>query len=139
MVTIRPYTSSDYENLKALLEEAGLFAETWESPENLDSMLKSNPDGILVGLDGNQLVSSIFSTPYGTKVMFFFRLAVALTHRKQGIATQMLQAAEKNARDKGCIEVCLFADESNDELQQFYKKRDFVTSPAAYTCFWKEI
>ncbi|MBP9700507.1 GNAT family N-acetyltransferase [Candidatus Woesebacteria bacterium] len=138
MVTIRPYTTADYDQLVLLLQEAELFASTWESKENLESMIKDNPNAVLVGVDGDTIVASVFSLPYGKKITFFYRLAVKKSHRNQGIATAMLEHAEKAAKAQGVIETCLFADTHNEMLQAFYRKRGFVTSEHTYTCFWKE-
>lgn len=137
MVTIRQYQPSDYDAVKSLLSEAGLFAPTWESPENLDGMIKANPNGVLVGVDGDNLVANIFSVPYGSRIMFFFRLAVRKDYRNQGIATEMLRAAETKAKENGFLETCLFADFHNPMLQAFYKKRQYETDTEAFTCFWK--
>lgn len=139
MVTIRPYQTSDYDSLKRLLQEVHLYADTWESPENLESMVAANPTAILVGVEGLNVVSSIFSINYGSKVVFHFRLAVAPQHRNQGLASKMIATAEQHAREQGAIETCLFADAENAMLQHFYPKRGFVTGEHNYTCFWKEL
>lgn len=138
MVTIRPYTTADYDQLVILLQEADLFASTWESKENLESMIQGNPNAVLVGVDGDTIVASIFSLPYGKKITFFYRLAVKKSHRNQGLATSMLEYAEKVAKNHGAIETCLFADAHNEMLQTFYRKRGFVTNEHTYSCFWKE-
>ena len=138
MVTFRSYQPSDYDQVCQLLKEADLFAPTWESKENLDGIMQSNPNGIIVGVHNEEVIANIFSIPYGNKIMFFFRLAVKKDYRNQGIATKLLDYAQQRAIESGCVETCLFADAAQEQLQQFYTKRGFVTSSHTYTCFWKE-
>lgn len=138
MITIRPYLPSDYNHVKALLQEADLYADTWESEDNLASIVKSNPDSIIVAEDQGKIVGNIFRIAYGEKISFLFRLAVKKEYRNQGLATRMLAYVEDRARKKGIVELCLFADETNKDLQLFYKKRGWTSSQHPYYCLWKE-
>lgn len=138
MVTIRPYRPTDYPQIVALLTEANLFDDTWESEQNLASMIKVNPDSIIVAVAEDKIVGNIFLIPYGDKISFLFRLAVKQEYRHQGIATQLLNYVEDLAGKKGIIELCLFADETNKDLQAFYKKRGWTSSKHPYFCLWKE-
>ena len=139
MITIRSYQPTDYLQVIALLAEANLYADTWESEENLSSMVMANPDSIIVAVDQNKIIGNIFLIPYGAKIAFLFRLAVKKEYRHQGVATQILNYIEDMARKKGIIELCLFADEANKDLQSFYQKRQWISSKHPYYCLWKEI
>ncbi len=139
MITIRPYQSTDYSQVIALLQEADLYADTWETEENLASMVKANPESVIVAADENKIIGNIFLIPYGAKISFLFRLAVKKEYRHQGIATQILSYVENLAHKKGIIELCLFADETNKDLQSFYQKRGWTSSKHPYYCLWKEV
>lgn len=139
MITIRSYQPADYSQVVTLLQEADLYADTWEAEENLTSMVVANPDSIIVAVDQNKIIGTIFLIPYGAKIAFLFRLAVKKEYRHQGIATQILNYVEDLAHKKGIIELCLFADEANKDLQVFYQKRGWTSSKHPYYCLWKEI
>ena len=139
MVTIRTYQHTDYPQVITLLQEADLYADTGESEENLASMVKANPESILVAVDQDKIVGNIFVIPYGANISFLFRLAVKKEYRHQGIATQILGYVEDLVHKKGVVELCLFADETNKDLQSFYKKRGWTSSKQPYYCLWKVI
>lgn len=138
MIKIRNYQPSDYPQIKANLEEADMFDEIWDSEENLQGMIKNNPEAILVAEDG-EVIGNIFFVPYGSKVGYLFRLAVKKEYRQKGIATQLIEKAIESARRKGFIEIALFADSDKKNLLNFYQKRNFQKSKDSLYCFWKSI
>lgn len=139
MITIRSYQPTDYSQVITLLQEADLYADTWESEVNLTSMVEANPNSIIVAVDQDKIIGNIFLIPYGAKISFLFRLAVKKEYRHQGIATQILEYVEDLAHKRGIIELCLFADETNKGLQSFYQKRGWSSSKHPYYCLWKEL
>lgn len=139
MITIRNYTDDDYQGVKALLQEADLFASTWDSQENLKGMVLKDPESVLVAVDGNVIVGNIFITPFGTKVAHVYRLVVKKEYRKKGIASQLIKTAEGIIKKKGGVEIGLYVDTQNSELKEFYKKKNFKTSNKEFIHIWKEL
>jgi len=139
MITIRNYRDADYPGVQALLQEADLYASTWDSRENLKGMILQDPESVLVAVDGDVIVGNIFITPFGTKVAHIYRLVVKKEYRKRGIASQLIQKAESIIKKKGGVEIGLYVDTQHDELKAFYKKRNFKTSGKEFIHMWKEL
>ena len=139
MISIRNYTNDDYQGVKALLQEADLFASTWDSQENLKGMILQDRESILVAVEGNVIVGNIFIIPFGPKVAHLYRLVVKKEYRKRGIASQLIQKAESIIKKKGGVEIGLYVDTQHEELKTFYKKRNFKTSGKEFIHMWKEL
>ncbi len=139
MVKIRNYQKIDYPKIRAILKEANIFDEVWDSGKNLSGMVEKNPNSILVAEKDGSIVGNIFLVSYGARVLYLFRLTVKRTFRKKGIATQLINRAIKIAEEQGAVEVGLYADSDNKELLSFYKKRDFKKSKKRYYYLWKEL
>jgi hypothetical protein len=44
MIKLRNYKKTDYLSVKAILQEANLFNDVWDSEENLAGMVKKTPN-----------------------------------------------------------------------------------------------
>lgn len=139
MITFRNYQTRDYPFVKSLLQDANMFADTWESEENLEGMIKYDPESIIVATDGDKIIGNIFIIPYGSKIAHLYRLVIEKDYRNKGIATKLLEYVEKIVKKKGIIELSLYADFNDSELSSFYEKKGFVTSNHPYICMWKEL
>lgn len=137
MIEIRDYNKNDYTNLLTLLKTSGLFDEEWDSEENINGVAKKVDDGVLLAFDKDTLVGSIFCIPYGSKTMFFFRLVVKENYRNQGIASHLLDTAQKMFDKKGYTEFGVFVDGRNSNLQNFYMKRNFTRSTKQWIYMYK--
>lgn len=136
MVTIRSYRSSDYPTVKKLLEEAEFYNNLWDSKENLVGIIENN--AILVAEENGNVIGSMYIIYFGKKVAYFFRLVVAKEFRNHGVATQMLEYAQKFVKEKGFEEFGMYVNASDVALQEFYKKRGFITSGRAWIYMRKE-
>lgn len=105
--------------------------------ENLLGMVTKEKDSIFVALDHKKIVGHVFIIPFGTKVAYIFRLAVCKEYRKKGIATLLISHAEAMYASKGVVEFGLYVDATNISLQDFYKKREFITSNKQWIYMYK--
>ncbi|HUD09188.1 MAG TPA: GNAT family N-acetyltransferase [Patescibacteria group bacterium] len=136
MIKFRNYLPEDYRYVKEILQEAGLFYESWHSEKNLSSMIKKDPELVQVAFQ-DKVVGCMLIVPLGAKVAYFFSLAVKKEFRNQGIATNLIKHAEEIMRKKGASELGLLVLSENKELVNFYKKRGFNTSGKNYFYMWK--
>lgn len=136
---IRNYKSDDYFIVASILKEANLFDEIWDSEQNLDSMISKDSESILVAEIDGAIVANLFIVPYGNKVSYLFRLVVKKDFRKQGIASGLIEKANKIAKQRKVSEVGLYVDSNDKELQGFYKRRGFNISEKSYNYMWSEL
>lgn len=139
MITVRPYTSDDYGDIRSILEPETMWDEGWEDKDNLEAMIASDPQSILVATRAGVIIGCLFLIAHGKKVRFIFRLAVSPQWRRHGVGSLLLNAAEAIAKSQGVIELALFADDQKEEVKQYYTRRGFVSSKHAYKCFWKPL
>jgi hypothetical protein len=78
MITIRGFIESDYSELISILKEENLFDITWDSLENIKGILTYDPQSVLIALNNNKVIGSLFIVPYGAKVAYLFRLTVKI-------------------------------------------------------------
>ena len=102
-------------------------------------MSAKNPWSILVAEDRDEILGNILIIAYGKKVSYLFRLAVRKEYRNQGVASALIQKAEEIVRQGGSVELGLYVDSGNIDMQDFYKKRSFKISPKSYFYMWKEL
>ncbi len=122
---IRAYSSADYEAVKALIMEGNLYFEEQDSAEKLEMKISHDPESILVAEVDSQVVGTVFIVEDGGWVAFVFRLVVSKTHRGKGIATALLDKATEIIRERGHNDVTVLVDEDDEELQQFYAKKEY--------------
>ena len=138
MISIRNYRKADYQQVKTILQEVNLFDKVWDSEENLSGMIKKDSQSIIIAVDKNTIVGQVIIIPYGTKVEYLFRLAVKKEFRKQGIATLLINSANKIAKKRKISEVGLYVEACNKKLQSFYQKRGFKISSKQYYYMWQK-
>ncbi|MEK9179653.1 MAG: GNAT family N-acetyltransferase [Patescibacteria group bacterium] len=138
-IIVKNYSDNDYTSIKNILQEAQLFDETWDSPENLFGMIKQHKDAVLIAVVGKNIVGVVYLIPFGPKFIQLFRLAVKKEYRNLGIATKLLNKAHEVAKKRGVLETGLFVESVKSDLQSFYKKRGFGGSKKEYVFMWKAI
>ncbi len=138
MIEIRFYNNSDYDAVKQVLQEADLFDETWEAPENLARKIEKDKESILVAADGERVIGCVFIVEDGWTATIW-RLAVRKDQRRQGIGKQLMEKAEEIVRARGLKEVALLVNTNNQTLKNWYTKQNYEASPSDYTFMYKEL
>ena len=99
---------------------AGVRVGPSDTPAELERKLKRDPDLFLVAVDGEQLVGTVMGGFDGRRGMVY-HLAGASTHRRQGIASQLMAEVEKRLEARGCIKCYLLVRPDNDTAAEYYK------------------
>jgi aminoglycoside 3-N-acetyltransferase I len=121
-VTIRQLTPDDVVLLEALLttfgeafDDMGTYAGNRPSASYLRRLLGSDSFIALVALENDEVVGGIAA--YELKKfeqerseIYIYDLAVASTHRRQGVATALIQTLQKAAASRGAYAIFVQAD-----------------------------
>ena len=95
------------------------------NPEkDIERKLGVNPELFLVGFFKETLVATCMAGYEGHRGWINY-LAVVPEYRRQGVATQMMNAAEKGLRSVGCPKINLQVRTSNNAVIQFYESIGF--------------
>jgi ribosomal protein S18 acetylase RimI-like enzyme len=70
--------------------------------ESLAKLIAHDPDAVLVAADGREIVGSVIAAWDGWRGTVY-RLAVAPSHRRRGIGTELVSTAVKQLRAAGAV------------------------------------
>ncbi|MBN1677367.1 MAG: GNAT family N-acetyltransferase [Candidatus Thermoplasmatota archaeon] len=82
---------------------------------------------VIVSMDGDQIVGYVCPVIDGDEA-WIGGLGVLPSHRRRGIGTRLMLAAEEKCRSKGVREVTLEVIEGNDLAKRFYEKLGYAGS-----------
>ena len=139
MVQIRSLKKLDLPDVIKIIKEACIFDKTWDSADNLISMVEKDKDAVYVAQVNNKIAGLIQIVPYGQNVSWLFRLIIKKQFRGSGIGSKLLKKAEEILKKKGNKEIGLFVNAENNNLKSFYKKRGFKSSNKKCLYLWKKI
>lgn len=123
-VDIRNYSPADYEQVRGLLVEGGLYYESMDSPQRLQKKISMDPDSILVAMESERVVGTVSLMEDG-RMAFIFRLAVDPENRNRGIGKALMDEAERVLLRKGYKEINILVEEDNTELQEYYARQGY--------------
>ena len=132
-------TVSDTPALCALLsilftQEAEFQPDTVAQQRGLNAILSDPALGeILVARQNGQIVGMVnvlysISTALGARVALLEDMVVVPAMRGSGLGSQLLAAAIKHAKQRGCLRITLLTDADNYAAQAFYQKQGFEKS-----------
>ena len=139
MIQIRSLKKLDLPDVIKIIKEACIFDKTWDSADNLISMVEKDKDAVYVAQVNNKIAGLIQIVPYGQNVSWLFRLIIKKQFRGSGIGSKLLKKAEEILKKKGNKEIGLFVNAENNNLKSFYKKRGFKSSNKKWLYLWKKI
>ncbi|HAF64167.1 TPA: hypothetical protein DEQ95_03420 [Candidatus Beckwithbacteria bacterium] len=121
---IRNYQPSDYQAVKSILIEAGLFSPRSDTKQRLDRKITHQPDSILVADINKQIIGCIYLIK-DHWVSLLFRFAISKKFRQQSHGSKLLKKAETLLKKQGFKTVILFVENDDKVLVSFYKKRGY--------------
>ena len=135
---IRPYTVSDYQQVKAIYQSKGAwFTEGTDDEDRLAAKIEKDPGSILVAEKEGNIIGTVSIIEDG-RMAFIVRLAVAEEERQKGIGTLLLQEAEKALKERGLKKVNILVSEVEDYLYPYYEKRGYSRG-TKHLWMWKEL
>jgi ribosomal protein S18 acetylase RimI-like enzyme len=118
--------STDFNAIIDLWANAGpgIHLRRSDEPEEIQKKLQRDADLFLVAEVEDTIIGAVLGGFDGRRGMVY-HLAVAETHRKQGIAVQLMQELENRLRVKGCIRSYLLVTADNLEAIRFYEGQNW--------------
>lgn len=122
--TIRPYRSTDEEQIVDLWRACELIVP-WNDPQE-DIALKTafQPDLFLVAARGDRVVGSVMAGYDGHRGWINY-LAVGPSDRRRGLGRRLVEAAERALAALGCPKINLQVRASNRAVVEFYERLGF--------------
>ena len=124
---IRPMMIEDYDQAYALwLSTKGMgLNDRDDSREGIRQYLLRNPSTSFVAEEGAEIVGTILAGHDGRRGCIY-HLAVREDHRRQGIASRLLEQALTALRAEGIRKVFLVAFRNNEDGNAFWESRGFA-------------
>jgi ribosomal protein S18 acetylase RimI-like enzyme len=124
-IIIRPYRDEDGEAVIALWRDCHLVMPANDPQTDILLKIRFQPDLFLVGYrEAGELVATVMAGYEGHRGWINY-LAVAPTHRRQGIGRKMMAAAEVRLRALGCPKINLQVRRGNTAVIDFYRRIGF--------------
>jgi len=128
---IRPFRLEDESAVIALWKSCGLVVSHNDPRKDIRRKLAINPEWFLIGEKDDVLIATCMAGYEGHRGWINY-LAVAPDAQQQGIASRMMEEAERLLKQAGCPKINLQIRSTNLQVIEFYKtlgfKIDAVTS-----------
>jgi ribosomal protein S18 acetylase RimI-like enzyme len=128
-VVVREIRAVDGEALRALWKAAG-FGLLGDDDLGLARLARRNPGLVLVAAEGSRVIGSALGAWDGRRG-WVYHLAVAPSHRGQGIATRLVDQVEEGLRALGCRKVNVMVRPDSDGGTAFWSHRGYEAGPAS--------
>lgn len=133
---LRRATPTDLEAIYGI--ETACFKERRFRRDHLDWILRNERAVTLVAADGPRLVGAIMLLLEG-QVCRVLSLATIPDRQREGLGTEMMGAAEAEARKRGCAQLRLEVSTRNYGAIEFYRGLGFRTDGVLYGYYsWGE-
>jgi len=120
-IIITPYVDAVHRSQVVTLWETVFGYEAAHNNPSLviDKKVEVNDQLFFVAVAGVSVVGTIMAGYDGHRG-WIYSVAVAPSHRRQGIGSRLVSHAEKALTDKGCMKINLQIIESNERVVAFY-------------------
>jgi ribosomal protein S18 acetylase RimI-like enzyme len=128
-LTFRSAVAADAADILAFWARAA--EDSGRPPDSTDAVLRliaRDPDALVLALDEDQIVGSIIAGWDGWRC-HLYRLAVAPTHRRRGIARTLITQAESRFTDYGGTRADAMVLDTNTEAHPTWHNAGYTPQP----------
>ncbi|MBS37909.1 MAG: GNAT family acetyltransferase [Thiotrichales bacterium] len=127
--SIRSYRHEDRQQIESLWRRIHPDAPAWNIPEHdIERKMSVQPELFLVACVQERVVGTVMDGFDGHR-SWIHLLAVAPEHRRVGIGSALMQAAEHGLIVVGCSKVNLQVREGNEAVVRFYRRLGYDIEP----------
>jgi GNAT superfamily N-acetyltransferase len=127
-LVVREIRTVDGDTLRALWKSVG-FGSIGDDDRSLARLARRNPGLVLVATEGGRVIGSALGAWDGRRG-WIYHLATAESHRRQGVASRLIDRIEAGLRDLGCPKVNVLVRPESDGAQEFWTARGYAPGPA---------
>lgn len=133
----RELTEHDASSVVALWTETGL-TRPWNDAAKDFQRAVDGPTSAVLGLEhDNELIGTAMVGHDGHRGWVYY-VAVRESHRRLGIGSELMRAAEEWLREVGAVKVQLMVRSDNESALHFYGKVGYETSDVNVLSRWLE-
>jgi ribosomal protein S18 acetylase RimI-like enzyme len=130
-IDIRSYRDTDKAGIIALWQIVFPGSTAWNEAEDVIARKRSvQPDLFYVALNEGQVVATVIAGYDGVRG-WIHRLAVHPDMRRAGLASKLMQRAERGLKEVGCPKLNLQVRASNLEVLKFYESLGYSVEDRA--------
>lgn len=130
-------TAEDSASAAALWAETGL-TRPWNDPvADFHRAFEGATSTVLGIKENSELIGTVMIGDDGHRG-WVYSLAVGSTHRRVGVGSQLMRAAQEWLRTRGVVKVQLMVRSENDSALKFYNRLGYETSDVRVLSRWLE-
>jgi ribosomal protein S18 acetylase RimI-like enzyme len=123
---IAPYSETHFAGVKDLWEEAFPDDPPRDYAEiSIAAKAGEHPELFLLAMDGERVIGSVMAGYDGHRG-WLYRVAVAKSHRHQGVGAALIEEAERRLWALGCVKINLQVRGTNQGVTAFYQSLGYV-------------
>ena len=111
--------------LLALWREAGAVPSATDDRESVERLIRHDPAAVLVACHEGRLVGSLIAAWDGWRGNMY-RLAVAPSHRRRGIARRLVEEGEARLRRNGATRITALLVAEHDAAMAFWETAGYT-------------
>src|SRR5436853_405929 len=118
--TLRPATPGDVDAVLDLWREADAEPTHTDDVEGVTGLLRHDPGALIIAVDGDRVVGSVIAGWDGWRGAIY-RIAVAPSHRRAGLARALLREAERRLDGRGARRSSAMVVEDHAHATAFWR------------------
>jgi ribosomal protein S18 acetylase RimI-like enzyme len=123
-IPIRPGRSGDVAPVLQLWREAGAEPSHTDNAASLAALVAHDPAALLVAVEGGHIVGSVIAAWDGWRGSVY-RLVVAPSHRRRGLARRLVGQAEARLSEAGAVRLQAIVVERDHQATGFWTSTDW--------------
>ncbi|HZQ83860.1 MAG TPA: GNAT family N-acetyltransferase [Acidimicrobiales bacterium] len=118
--SLRTATLGDVDALLALWREAGSEPTHTDDAPGVSGLMAHDPEAVVVAVDGDRVVGSVIAGWDGWRGSIY-RIAVAPSHRRAGVARALIKEAERRLDGRGARRTSAIVVSDDAQAMAFWR------------------
>lgn len=123
-LTIRAAQRADIPAVLDLWRQAAAFRSATDDERGLDALLDRDHRSLLVAESGGEIAGAVIAAWDGWRGNLY-RLAVLASHRRRGVARELVAAGERHLRSQGARRISALAVEAESGASGFWESAGY--------------